>query len=582
MPHTQAEQVGGYILQGSELAAAIVVGVVTAGADAPLISALAAPIAGAGLNVGISEGMRFIPTNPITGQPTNKFGSPTDILNEAILGASFADVSTLGMKGLSTVAATSMTPFGRVAAQLAWTSSGRAVVNALAGAAINYGFNPTPQGAITGAAMGFGFSKLSDLAGRFAPKVSSPDTTVLEPSFKQADITRLTGGKDLSLKVITYGQEEDITTSRQIDYTTNTTTVKDQSYIQWLRDFQKSFIPKTVEFEGQGKTYFVTGENMETQFGASRFEAPAEPFISALKVPKEPAIIHFEDLGKESNIIVERGKASITQIRENIISENEQATYDTLGVKGQTTISKNVYQSARLTGEMSPEAVAQLQKGFTDIQNGELLRNSKVPLRPWESLEGTNKDVINSAGYLNEKDFKPFYKPEQQGSLNIQQLINLPKIAPQIKVVPVATDILDINIREIQRTPSIIIGAKTPVALFAGVFQNPIVAPKITQKLDVIVAPKEIQTTTAIFDVPQQTKTATSQIETTTEEETFRPLLLLPGSRIRRIRIHPIIIQKDRACKPKKPLAHPHSIRIYRHRQTNKHAPIEHFAKSYT
>jgi hypothetical protein len=126
------------------------------------------------LNVAISEGMRFIPSNPVTGEYQGKLGSPTQMVGEAAQGVIFAGIGKGLMGGLTRVAKTQMNPLGQVAARAVWTAPGRVATFTALGGAIGGGAEylqtgqVTPRGVATGAAFGLAFSVGGEIFGRVA------------------------------------------------------------------------------------------------------------------------------------------------------------------------------------------------------------------------------------------------------------------------------------------------------------------------------------------------------------------------------------------------------------------------------
>jgi hypothetical protein len=151
-------------------------------------------ILGAGaVNIGVSQAIRFLPTNPLTGEYQGTFSSPQQMLDQALIGEAFAVGTTGLMAGLGSVASSqiiinaegayagSLTTAGRIASQLAWTAPGRIALFTGISAGIGYVVEPTPTGVVRGAATGFIFSSIGetfnyintkyDVTGRVSNKV---------------------------------------------------------------------------------------------------------------------------------------------------------------------------------------------------------------------------------------------------------------------------------------------------------------------------------------------------------------------------------------------------------------------------
>jgi hypothetical protein len=152
VPKTTAEKVGGYVAQGTELVAVAVV--------APEILPISTPaIIGAGvLNIGLNLGINRVVTGKFDTNPTN-------ILNQAIIGEGFAVAGVGLLKGVTSVAQTSIPVVSRAAVFMAGTPLGRVSTFTGFGAAVGYVTTGSPLGAGEGALMGLGFSSAGEYLG---------------------------------------------------------------------------------------------------------------------------------------------------------------------------------------------------------------------------------------------------------------------------------------------------------------------------------------------------------------------------------------------------------------------------------
>jgi hypothetical protein len=166
-----------------------IVGIETAAATIMLpIIGPATAIKAAALNVGISEGMRFIPSNSLTGEYQGKFGTPTQIVGEASQGIIFAGIGKGLLSGLGKVAATQINPVGSITARLAYTAPGRVATFTALGGAIGGGSEyittgqVTPRGVATGAAFGLAFSAGGEIISRIgqSPSIQNKVNTIRE------------------------------------------------------------------------------------------------------------------------------------------------------------------------------------------------------------------------------------------------------------------------------------------------------------------------------------------------------------------------------------------------------------------
>lgn len=161
--------------------------VLSAAVVAPAIG-VGATILGAGANVAVSQGLRFVPSNPVTGQYQGTFGTPTQIIEQAAQGVIFAGagkailgagetVAKVGLKqavleGFESKAVMQTSPsiISGVAARAVWTAPGRVAVFTGMGATIGGGAEyvstgkVTAQGVGTGALFGLAFSAGGEVA----------------------------------------------------------------------------------------------------------------------------------------------------------------------------------------------------------------------------------------------------------------------------------------------------------------------------------------------------------------------------------------------------------------------------------
>jgi hypothetical protein len=337
------------VQQGAAMAA---LGIVT-----PIAFVVAPEVALAGAIVSpiISEGLQFVPSNPVTGPYRGTWLTPQEVFVSIESGAVLSVVGGAALKGVASfaprLAGEVANPFVRAATRIGINSG----LGAGASGAFSFG---NPQAIAQGAVFGAGFGAIGEGINVVGAK--------LVPS--RDYVTRITGGSSKGQTVGTFGADGDlIESSRQFKIETTTEVIRDKSYAKYVKELMKNNPPSEIEFEGLGKTNYIVGESMETKVGATSLKAPAQPFMSAIK--NEKYIAHVENLGKEGNMIAGDHTVSFSQTREgNFLSNGERESLKLVGINQKLTVYSDQYHSVKLWSEMSSEEYKNMlgkMKGYT-------------------------------------------------------------------------------------------------------------------------------------------------------------------------------------------------------------------------
>src|SRR5208337_2686829 len=205
-----------------------------------------------------------------------------------------------------------------------------------------------------------------------------------------------------------------------------------------------------------------------------------------------------------------------------------------LGVDRKVMLQNDIYNSARVQGTMSPEMYAELQARLLGnyIQPDVVPSEEQPPMKPFDYESPPFKE-------------KPFFS--SMGGLSHQQLMDLETTNPSIKEIPVSTDILNVNIRDILGETQYAPARYMPALIFTGLLSVPtaltrtiskpkqiLSTPEKTAELigtrtdlgtDTDIITRLDQTYATLFPTP--TKTLTNQ---TTKQTYQEPEIVMPFS----------------------------------------------------
>jgi hypothetical protein len=151
-PNTETAKIAGLATQVGEIGLVVLAAPVVLPISAPAVIAMGA------VNAGISQGVQYA--------TTGKFGTPTEVLDQALVGSAFAVGGSGLLAGGAKVAGASIPVLSKVATTAIGTTLGRTAMFTAGGAVVGYGTDPTPAGAIGGAVMGGAFALGGEVLGK--------------------------------------------------------------------------------------------------------------------------------------------------------------------------------------------------------------------------------------------------------------------------------------------------------------------------------------------------------------------------------------------------------------------------------
>jgi hypothetical protein len=420
-------------------------GVVAFGAIAPVVAPVAFPLLtvkgvaiGAALGVGVEQGMRFVPSNPITGDYRGTWLTPTEIATAGVTGAAFSVVGGAIMGGAAKVAprliGSTANPFIRGVSRIGVNAG----IGAGGGAIMSGGnIDAAKQGALFGAA----FGAVGEGVGAVAPKI---------PLIKYGNVKIPMQNQETVYWKGLYLSKE----SYAKPLIGKTSTITKGTRVAGIVGETPTFRPQTnIESEITRKVMMQTGTpkeiiavNREAVDVTNIAKGVKKPKLFEDFLPRETKTSTVEEVSQLKNYIIENDK-----IVEKVFGkfgakpqESKSFSYEITNAKGETVSSARTTTDIdiQLKAGVSQIEVERFSKGIFDIYSKNpkakaTLKGSLIETVPTE-LRGSNKTKLAHAVDIH-SDFDTILNNTGQVSKGKTWGINIAEKPRSIEKIPTAS-----------------------------------------------------------------------------------------------------------------------------------------------